>query len=149
MKRERIEHINLKKWALNKYKKLGYNLISFDKEITRYKSNGIVLTYKPDLILENDEEVLFIEAVITSDHNSNKVISKYRGKPVRFIKYYSLDHWPKMPSRKRWVIMKKNKVKIPRLFLEALGLEYGIENKILLGGYPSLQNCQKLFIKKG
>ena len=80
---ESKQHLAIKNNTVNTFLDLGYSLISLD-EIT-------VDHYKPDLILENDYEVLFVEIVVSSDHHEDDVVSEYNGKPVRFIKYYSLD----------------------------------------------------------
>lgn len=82
---ESQQHKLLKKKAMDTFLKLGYELVSFDRET--------VEGYRPDLILENKREVLFVEAVVTSDHDPKEVVDMHRGKPVRFIKYYSIDPW--------------------------------------------------------
>ena len=83
---ESKQHNMLKYEAKERFQNLGYELISFDKLTV----NG----YRPDIILENDEEVLFVEIVATSDHELKDGIT-YNNKPVRFIKYYTLDSWLK------------------------------------------------------
>ena len=84
---ESQQHKLLKHVAKDTLLCLGYNLVSFDSEV--------VYGYKPDLILENEHEVLFVEVVVTSDHVLKKENIRYKEKPVRFIKYYSLDSWMK------------------------------------------------------
>ncbi len=82
---ESKQHLLLKTTAKDRFINSGYELVSFD-QVT-------VHGYKPDIILENDYEVLFVEVVVTSDHDLSEVPLRYKNKPVRFIKYYSLESW--------------------------------------------------------
>ncbi|GAG56969.1 unnamed protein product [marine sediment metagenome] len=83
---ESKQHKTLKHKAKEQFLNRGYFLSSFDREV--------VDGYRPDIILENDEEVLFVEIVVTSDHELEDDLT-YHNKPVRFIKYYTLDSWVK------------------------------------------------------
>lgn len=95
-----MSHLQLIKKAEKSFIQLGYDLISLDK----VKVAG----YRPDLIFENKEEFLFIEIVITNDHDINEVVKEYKGKPVRFIKYYALDFkYKNRPSIVRTPLFRK------------------------------------------
>lgn len=83
---ESKQHRMLKHKTKEQFLDRGYSLVSFDREVV----NG----YRPDIILENEEEVLFVEIVATSDHELEDNLT-YHGKPIRFVKYYTLDSWVK------------------------------------------------------
>ncbi len=117
---ESVQHKLIKEKARDTFLRLGYTLKSFDREIV----NG----YKPDLILENDYEVLFVEAVVTSDHDLADNL-KYNGKPVRFVKYYSLTPWmpggcvnrvPHGPPR-----IRNGRISLPKKWRDALDWRAG------------------------
>lgn len=81
---ESKQHKMLKHKIKEQFLSRGYSLLSLDREV--------VDGYRPDIILENEEEVLFVEIVATSDHELDDNLT-YHGKPVRFVKYYTLDSW--------------------------------------------------------
>ena len=126
---ESQQHKLLKKKARDTFLKIGYDLVSFDEET--------VEGYRPDIILENEREVLFVEAVVTSDHDPEEVVPMYRGKPVRFIKYYSLDPWisrtiykqPRAPPH----IQSGGRFSVPKKLMDKL--EWQVKDMLLIEEY--------------
>ncbi len=81
-----LAHDKLRVEMINKYSRLGYKKMKRSK---RYPVSNIVPGYIPDEIMENDEEILLLEAV---DHNDHDVILPenytFKGKKVTFVKEY-------------------------------------------------------------
>jgi len=112
---ESKQHKMLKNETKEHFQNKGYNLISFDREI--------VDGYRPDIILENEEEVLFVEVVATSDHDLEKEYT-YNGKPVRYVKYYTLDSWLRGKVTNRPVFKRKNTEEIVKRIMQALNSNF-------------------------
>lgn len=88
--------------AINEYFERGYKLIGLDSNLTD--------NYRPDAIMENDEEIVIIEAVVTSDRKQNMEdlqplfsktirIDKRRVKPKRTIVSRSIEETKSMVLR--------------------------------------------------
>lgn len=67
--------------AINKYRKQGYELVSRDKPLPEMPS------YRPDAVLENEEEVVILEVVLNSDRTEkfNQLQGLFE-KPIRLDK---------------------------------------------------------------
>ncbi|KKK94442.1 hypothetical protein LCGC14_2682820 [marine sediment metagenome] len=115
---ESEQHRILKYKARDQFLGQGYSLLSLDREV--------VEGYRPDIILENEDEVLFVEIVATSDHELKNDLM-YHGKPVRFVKYYTLDSWLKSYYRG----LRKSPIKIMEDIFEALPTDGTISTKQL------------------
>jgi len=56
-------HHDLLVKAINEYLENGYRLLMLNRSLTK--------SYRPDAVVENDEEIVIIEAVVTSDRTQN------------------------------------------------------------------------------
>lgn len=134
----------MKNHYATKYVDKGYTLLSLD---------GITINgYRPDIILENNDEVLFIEIVVSSDHKDSKIPENYRSKPVRFIKIHAKGRLSDPYPNKIIVNTDgegRGRITIPLYMREALGIPRDAENfPLLVEAEPSLENCKGLTVRK-
>jgi len=93
--------------AINEYFERGYKLIGLDSNLTD--------NYRPDAVMENDEEIVIIEAVVTSDRKQN-----VEDLQPLFSKTIRIDKRRVKPKRTKISgSIEETKAKILKVFVEA------------------------------
>jgi len=108
--------------AINEYFESGYKLISLDSNLTD--------NYRPDAVMENDDEMVIIEAIVTSDR-TQKVDELQK----LFKKKLRIDKRMKNPKRpKTYGSPEENKASVFKVFEEAYPQDLSIVEASLKAG---------------